>query len=59
MFTGGGSTGIAALREGYRFIGFEITEANHATAVEWLAAEEQGNTPEAVKAGQASLPGVA
>lgn len=43
------------MREGYRFIGMEITEANHVTAVEWLAAEEHHVPPEPARSGQGSL----
>lgn len=56
-FTGGGSTGAAAIREGYRFVGMEITEANHANAVEWLTAEGGHVAPEPLKTGQLSLLG--
>lgn len=54
-FAGSGSTGVAALRDGYRFIGFEKTEAYAAVARKWLAAEEQGLTLAAAESGQMSL----
>lgn len=33
-FAGGGSTGVAALREGYRFLGSEITSVYHARSLQ-------------------------
>jgi site-specific DNA-methyltransferase (adenine-specific) len=40
-FAGSGSTGLAALRDGYRFLGCEKVEAYATTATDWLAAEER------------------
>lgn len=45
-FFGGGSTGIAALRLGYRVIGVELTEHYHAIATDWLTAEDREQAPE-------------
>lgn len=45
-FFGAGSTGIAALRAGYRVIGVELTEAYHRIAVDWLTAEMHELAPE-------------
>lgn len=56
-FFGGGSTGVAALREGRRVIGFEITETNHAAAVLAMQAEEAVLKPAAMAAGQLGLYG--
>lgn len=47
-FFGGGSTGIAALRAGYRVIGFELSEAYYHASVEWMRAEAQEMAPEAM-----------
>ncbi|AUX33177.1 MULTISPECIES: DNA methyltransferase [Sorangium] len=46
-FFGAGSTGIAALRAGYRVIGVELTEAYHRAAVDWMSAEMRETSPEA------------
>lgn len=56
-FAGSGSTGVAALRDGYRFVGVEQTEAYHATAQRRLAAEDAGipMTAKGERAGQTSL----
>lgn len=54
-FAGSGTTGIACLRLGRRFIGFEIDEGYARLASERLTAEENGSTLQASRAGQASL----
>ena len=35
-FCGSGTTGVGAMREGHRFLGVEVTEANHGQAVDRL-----------------------
>lgn len=54
-FCGSGTTGVAALRMGRRFIGIEREPHYAAVARERLAAETQGLTLEAARAGQLSL----
>lgn len=54
-FCGSGTTGVAALRLGHRFIGIERDAAYAAVARERLMAEEQGLTLGAARAGQKSL----
>jgi len=54
-FAGSASTGAACLRDGYRFIGSEMTEAYHGIAVDRLAAEERGLSPASAAAGQTSI----
>lgn len=54
-FAGSGSTGVAALREGRRFIGFEKSPHYAAVARERLAAEESLSTRAAKQAGQRPL----
>ena len=54
-FAGSASTGIAALRAGYRFIGIERVPAYAELARERLAAEEQGSTLQARAQGQEAL----
>lgn len=54
-FAGSGTTGVAALRLGRRFLGAEKDAGHHATASERLAAEEAGSTLGAARAGQVSL----
>lgn len=54
-FCGSGSTGIAALRLGYRFIGFELSEEWGSVARERLEAEVVGSTRASMLAGQVSL----
>lgn len=54
-FCGSGTTGVAALRLGRRFIGIEKDAHYAAVARERLAAEAQGLTLAAARAGQRSL----
>lgn len=54
-FCGSGTTGVAALRMGRRFIGIEREPHYAAVARERLAAETQGLALEAARAGQLSL----
>lgn len=54
-FAGSGSTGVACLRDGFRFVGSEMTEAYHAVAVERLAAESRGLSLSAATVGQSSI----
>jgi site-specific DNA-methyltransferase (adenine-specific) len=54
-FCGSGTTGIAAIRLGRRFIGIEKDPTYVALARERVAAEEQGSTLQAVRAGQEAL----
>lgn len=54
-FAGSGTTGVAALRLGRRFLGAEKDAAHYATACARLAAEEGGSTLAAARAGQLSL----
>lgn len=54
-FAGSGTTGVAALRLGRRFIGCELDPKYHALACERLTAEERGTTLHAQRAGQATL----
>lgn len=59
-FAGSASTGVACLREGRRFIGFEITEQYFTIAEARMRAEQDGLDPRAAEAGQAPLfPGAA
>lgn len=55
LFAGAGSTGIAALRKGRRFVGVERDPKYYALAVERLRAEERGLSVEDARAGQMSL----
>ena len=54
-FAGSGTTGVACLRLGRRFIGCEMDPKYHAIAVERLTAESQGSTLAASRAGQVPL----
>lgn len=54
-FCGSGTTGVACLRLGRRFIGIEKDKDYAKTAVERLCAEEQGLSISAARAGQLSL----
>ncbi len=54
-FAGSGTTGVACLRLGRKFVGVEKDEAFFALACERLRAEEQGSTLEASRAGQTPL----
>jgi site-specific DNA-methyltransferase (adenine-specific) len=56
-FAGSGSTGVACLRAGRRFVGVERSAANFAIACDRLRAEEQGSTLAARRAGQMPLLG--
>jgi site-specific DNA-methyltransferase (adenine-specific) len=54
-FAGSGTTGVACLRLGRRFIGIEKDPKYAALARERLAAEEAGSTLRAARAGQTTL----
>lgn len=54
-FAGSGTTGVAALRAGRRFIGCEIDPSYAEMARERLAAEADGSTLAASRAGQGAL----
>jgi len=54
-FAGSGTTGVAALRLGRRFIGCELDPKYHAIACERLTAEARGSTLTAQRAGQTSI----
>ena len=56
-FAGSGTTGVACLRLGRKFIGIEKDPTYFALACERLRAEEQGTTLQAARAGQLSLLG--
>lgn len=56
-FAGSGTTGVAALRLGRRFVGIEKEPAYFALACERLRAEEGGSTLKAQRAGQLPLLG--
>ena len=56
-FAGSGTTGVACLRLGRKFIGIEKDPAYFALACERLRAEERGSTLQAARAGQLSLLG--
>jgi len=57
-WSGSGSTGVAALRGGMRYIGIEREEDIAEMQRERLVAEEVGSTLQASKAGQIALPGL-
>lgn len=54
-FCGSGTTGLACLRLGRRFLGVERDEKYYAVAVERLKAEERGLTLRDARAGQRSI----
>lgn len=54
-FCGSGSTGVAALRQGRRFIGIEMSTEWHRVACERLEAEERQLSHTAAKSGQCSI----
>lgn len=54
-FAGSGTTGVACLRLGRRFIGIEKDPKYFALACERLRAEERGSTLQAQRAGQVAL----
>lgn len=54
-FAGSGTTGVAALRRGCRFLGVELSPHYAATARDRLAAEVRGLTLQAARAGQTSI----
>ncbi len=54
-FAGSGTTGVACLRQGRTFVGIERERKYFDLACERLAAEENGSTLEAQRAGQATL----
>lgn len=54
-FAGSGTTGVAALQLGRRFIGAEVDPQHFETACDRLRAEEEGSTLVARRAGQVSL----
>ncbi len=56
-FAGSGTTGVAALRLGRRFVGIERDPRYFALACERLRAEEHGTTVQASRAGQIALLG--
>lgn len=54
-FAGSGTTGVACLRRGRRFMGCELSPEYAALARERLAAEAEGSTLQARRAGQETL----
>lgn len=58
-FAGSGSTGVAAIRLGRKFVGIERQERYFDLAVERLRAEENQSTAEAMRRGQIPLFGAA
>lgn len=57
LFTGSGSTGVAALASGRSFIGAELTEANAETAARRLAQAESDGVPRTLFSGTACAGG--
>lgn len=57
-FAGSGSTGVAAIRTGRRFIGIETLEAHAEMSRARLTAEAAGLSLQAHQAGQVALPGL-
>lgn len=57
-FAGSGTTGVACIRVGRKFVGIERDPKHFALAVERLRAEENQTTPKAERVGQTSLFGV-
>lgn len=55
LFAGSGSTGVACLRRGRRFVGVERSEEYFTRAVERLRAEEAMSTVGALRCGQEAL----
>lgn len=55
LFSGGGSTGVASLIEGRRFIGCELLPEHFETTRSRLVATANETTPEALAAGQQTL----
>jgi 16S rRNA G966 N2-methylase RsmD len=54
-FCGAGTTGIACIRRGRRFVGIELDESQYRTACERLSAEDLDSTLEASRNGQMPL----
>lgn len=54
-FAGGGSTGVAAIRLGRKFIGIELNPKYFALAVERLRAEDQGISLASARSGQVPM----
>jgi len=54
-FMGSGSTGVAGIRKGYRFLGSDIIETNRQLALERITAELRGLSLPDARAGQQSL----
>lgn len=54
-FAGSGTTGVACLRLGRKFVGIERDEKFFALATERLSAEERGSDVESARAGQTSI----
>lgn len=57
-FSGSGSSGVAAMREGLRYIGIEREEEFVALQRDRLSAEQVGSDVHALRAGQIALPGL-
>lgn len=54
-FNGSGTTGVACIRTGRRYIGFEQRDKDVKTSRDRLLAEEHGSTIQALRAGQGTL----